>query len=317
MKTETFTYQLNFITKLLLGMTPAQRATVQRTIQTSEPEIAINELIQPIFQTAPQCPYCHSTDFNKWGKAGSIQRYCCKECNKTFNNKTKTPLARLHKCELWELYTQCMALKLTLREAADICNINLKTSFLWRHRFLMSQSEHHNDKLSGIIEVDEFFMLHSEKGSRKLQSNRNPRHRGREISKQSEEGKVTVLLSIDRSKHFFTQVLANDTKSEIKKYLEPYITKNSILCSDGAYAYTEVAKDRNCIHKRLLTREKEKVQEGVYHIQTVNGAIANFKGWINSKMKGVATKYLHHYLAWFRESSKKLDNKQILTAAYR
>jgi len=46
-----------------------------------------------------------------------------------------------------------MALKLTLRQSAKVCNINLKTAFLWRHRFLEAQSEQYKDKLSVIIEV--------------------------------------------------------------------------------------------------------------------------------------------------------------------
>jgi hypothetical protein len=59
------------------------------------------------------------------------------------------------------------------------------------------------------------------------------------------------------------------------------------------------------------------VLDNVYHIQTVNGAIAHFKSWVNGKMRGVATKYLSHYLAWFRESHAKLDEQQLLAAAYR
>ncbi|MCP4987176.1 MAG: IS1595 family transposase, partial [Colwellia sp.] len=44
--------------------------------------------------------------------------------------------------------------------------------------------------------------------------------------------------------------------------------------------------------------------------------IAHFKGWVNGKMKNVATKYLSNYLAWFKESNVKLDKQQILIAAY-
>ncbi len=33
-----------------------------------------------------------------------------------------------------------MVLKLTLREVADICHINLRAAFLWRHRFLSAQA---------------------------------------------------------------------------------------------------------------------------------------------------------------------------------
>ncbi len=38
----------------------------------------------------------------KWGKPSSIQRYRCKACLKTFNNKTNSPLAKLRKSHLWE-----------------------------------------------------------------------------------------------------------------------------------------------------------------------------------------------------------------------
>jgi hypothetical protein len=47
----------------------------------------------------------------------------------------------------------------------------------------------------------------------------------------------------------------------------------------------------------------------------VNRAIAHFKGWVDGKMKGVATKYLSNYLAWFRESNVKLNQQEILVAA--
>jgi transposase-like protein len=182
-------------------MTPAQREIVHQSIQALGTEITTDELIQPLFDVLSQCPHCHSSDLKKWGKSGVIQRYRSKGCLKTFNNKTCTPLARLHKSYLWKEYARCMMLKLTLREAADICKINLKTAFLWRHRFLKAQSGQNNDKLSGIIEVDEFFLAHSEKGSNKLTRPNKPRKRGSNIDKRTEEGQVAILLSIDRSNH--------------------------------------------------------------------------------------------------------------------
>jgi transposase-like protein len=316
MKTESFRCQLNHITKTLLAMTPAQRLTVQQVIQASQPEITINELIQPIFDSSPQCPHCNCPHFTKWGKALSVQRYRCSSCHKTFNNKTKTPLAQLHKCELWDKYAECMSLRLTLREAAAVCNINLKTSFHWRHRFLMAQSAHNHEKLSGIIEVDEFFMAYSEKGSKKLKNNRKANKRGGQMSKKHNNSKVTILLSIDRSEHMLSEVLEADTKAEIQAHLQPYITQESVLCSDGAHAYEEIAKVTKCEHKRLIST-KNRVIDKVYHIQTVNGAIAHFKDWTERRMRGVASKYLAHYLAWFKETRANLDKKQILVAAYK
>ena len=315
MKTKSFVSKLNLITKALFSMTPAQREIVHQSIQALDTEISTDELIQPLFDALSQCPHCHSSHLKKWGKSGSIQRYRCKGCLKTFTNKTNTPLAKLHKSHLWEEYARCMMLKLTLREAANICNINLRTAFLWRHRFLMAQSGKNHDKLSGIIEVDEFFLAYSEKGSNTLTHQTKPRKRGGNIDKRTQGGQVAVLLSIDRSNHMITPILSADTTAEIAANFTDNITENSVLCSDGSWSYVTIAKQKNCDHKRLING-KVRVIDKVYHIQTVNGAIAHFKGGINGKMKGVATKYLSNYLAWFRESNAKLNKQEILVAAY-
>ena len=315
MRTKSFVSKLNQITYALLSMTPAQREVVHQSIQALDTEISTDELIQPLFDVLSQCPHCHSSQLKKWGKAGAIQRYRCNGCCKTFNNKTKTPLANLHKCHIWEAYAHCMELKLTLRQAASECGINLKTAFLWRHRFLMAQAGKNNDKLSGIIEVDEFFLAYSEKGSKTIALPKKARKRGSAIDKRTKEGQVAILLSIDRSNHMINPILLTDTTAEIAANFAANIVDNSVLCSDGSWAYVAIAKEKNCDHKRLIN-DKIRVIDKVYHIQTVNGAIAHFKSWVNGKMKGVATKYLSHYLAWFRESNAKLDKQQILAAAY-
>lgn len=315
MNTKSFVGKLNQISKALFSMTPAQREIVHQSIQALDTEISTDELIQPLFEASAQCPYCNSSQLKKWGKSGTIQRYRCKGCLKTFNNKTNTPLAHLHKCHLWEEYARCMMLKLTLRESADICGINLKTAFLWRHRFLKAQAGQNNDKLSGIIEVDEFFLAYSEKGSNTLSHKNKPRKRGGNIDKRTKEGQVAVLLSIDRSNHMINPILSSDTTAEITANFTHNIVEDSVLCSDGSWSYVAIAKEKKCDHKRLING-KVRVIDKVYHIQTVNGAIAHFKGWVNGKMKGVATKYLSNYLAWFRESNAKLDKQQILIAAY-
>ena len=95
MDTKTFVNQLSQITAALLAMTPAQREIVHQKIQTSQAEITVIEMIQPMFDHLSQCPHSHSTHFKKWGKAKEVQRYYCNNCHKSFINKTKTPLAKL------------------------------------------------------------------------------------------------------------------------------------------------------------------------------------------------------------------------------
>ncbi len=70
---------------------------------------------------------------------------------------------------------------------------------------------------------------------------------------------------------------------------------------DGAWVYINIAKMKNCEHKRLISG-RNRVINNIYHIQTVNGSIAHLKRGTDVKMRGVATKYLSHYLGWFRET---------------
>ncbi|MFT6372990.1 MAG: hypothetical protein ACJAZT_001747 [Gammaproteobacteria bacterium] len=81
-----------------------------------------------------------------------------------------------------------MALRLTLRKAARACVINLRTAFLWRHRFLQAYAGKNDDKLSGIIEVNDFFLAYSEKGNKTLSSPQKARKRGGDIDKRTKEG---------------------------------------------------------------------------------------------------------------------------------
>ena len=47
------------------------------------------------------CKHCSSKHYVKWGKESGLQRYKCKSCNKTYNQLTNSPLAKLHKKEEW------------------------------------------------------------------------------------------------------------------------------------------------------------------------------------------------------------------------
>ena len=58
--------------------------------------------------------------------------------------------------------------------------INLKTAFYWRHKILKVLSninDDNNNKLDGIIEVDETFFEESQKGARQVKG-RDARKRG-------------------------------------------------------------------------------------------------------------------------------------------
>jgi len=247
----------------------------------------------------PECPHCHSSLINRHGKVNKMQRYRCKNCGKTFVATTATPLARLRYKELWLDYIRCMLDSKVLRECAKECGINLKTSFRWRHRFLALPSTLKASRLEGIIEADETLFPYSEKGAKKL--SRPPHKRGMKAQKRgrSKEDWVPVLTVRDRAKNTYEAILPDVTTETLHKELVGKLEKDSVLCSDGYKSYIALSEKNDLIHKRLDVAGGIKVIDKVFHIQNVNAYHSRLKLWIK-RFHGVATKYLDHYLGWFR-----------------
>ena len=248
---------------------------------------------------SPECPHCHSSVINRHGKVNKMQRYRCKNCGKTFVATTGTPLARLRYKELWIDYIRCMLDSKVLRQCADECGINLKTSFRWRHRFLELPSAIKAKKLEGIIEADETLFPYSEKGSKKL--TRKPRKRGMKAKKRgrSKEDWVPVLTVRDRGKNTYEAIVPSVTTDALHQELRGKLEKDSVLCSDGYKPYIALSAKNDLIHKRLDVTGGIKVIDKVFHIQNVNAYHSRLKAWIR-RFHGVSTKYLDHYLGWFR-----------------
>jgi transposase-like protein len=121
------------------------------------------------FAADAQCPHCQSRKLGRWGFANGLRRYKCKgRCKVTFNALTGTPLAQLHKRELWAAHTQALVDGGSLRSVAMRLEVDLTTSFRWRHRFMAAPKLLKANQLAGIVEADETYFLQSFKGRRKL-----------------------------------------------------------------------------------------------------------------------------------------------------
>lgn len=88
--------------------------------------------------------------------------------------------------------------------------------------------------------------------------------------------------------------------------------KGSVLCSDGYQSYIQFTQDSELVHKRLKLSAGVRFIEKVFHIQNVNAYHSRLKGWIE-RFHGVATKYLDHYLGWFRlmDTSENLTGRRL------
>jgi IS1 family transposase len=88
-------------------------------------------------------------------------------------------------------------------------------------------------------------------------------------------------------------------KTKVEKVIGSLISVDTILCTDGWRCYKTYAKEKGLEHYRIDTKKTGYVIKGLYHIQNVNSYHGRLKQWLE-RFKGVASKYLNHYLAWFQ-----------------
>lgn len=246
-----------------------------------------------------KCPHCHSKDKQRWGKRNGMQRYRCKQCRKTYNSLSGTPLARLRKKEQWLEYSDCLISGVSIRKAASLCKIHRNTSFKWRHRFLANSKAIAPDKLTGIIEADETYFLKSEKGNKHLK--RKPRKRGGKAKKRGlSKEQVCVLVCRDRQANTINHIFENFTGDHLTHFLNSRITTDILFCSDGKTVYKKFVKENGYRHGCLNLSKGIRVIKDIVHIQNVNAYHGRLKEWLH-RFHGVATKYLDNYLAWYKE----------------
>ena len=283
-----------------------QRDALVAALQSKASANDVIAMIETRFAAAPACGHCHSERIGPWGQVSGLRRYKCKECRRTFNALTGTPLAQLHRREVWIDYARALVDRVSLRKAAARCGIDLTTSFRWRHRFLQSSREAKPGKVEGIVEADETFFLRSVKGSKKLVA-RAPRKRGTKAKKPGTSNEyIPVLIVRDRHGATTDSVLPNLEGFGIKSFLRPIVAPDALLVSDGAGVYGGFAREIGIEHKAVIAAHGQFVVDGIYHIQNVNAYMSRLKGWLRP-FNGVATKYLKSYLGWFRMIDREGD----------
>jgi transposase-like protein len=281
------------------------------------------ELREVKFSGGLVCPHCSGDQIYRHGKLNGRQRYRCRACCKTFNDFTNTPMQRTKLPDKWLKFLECMHKGLSLRKAAEeIGGVTYVTLFYWRHKILTALKGLDVEHFDGITELDETYFLYSEKGQRKI-TYRKSRHRGGKAKKRGiSNEQVGVLVVCDRHKQNTIRVAGSGRVSaeKLKLMLANKLADDMILCSDADSAIRAFATEHGVEHVELNSKKKQRVKQGIYHIQNVNSCHHELKEWM-FRFRGVATKYLDNYLAWYRYiTASKFEamsskRKQMLVAA--
>jgi len=245
------------------------------------------------------CAHCGHTKYVKFGRDKGAQRYKCKSCGRSFTEYSGTWMDGLHHKDKIDAYLKLMLEEKSLDKIKEALSINKKTAFDWRHKILSSPEEVDKDKFEGITESDETFLLHSGKGKEQ----EAPRKRGGASSKKGiNDEHVAIIVTMDRKggKDFGVATMGRLKKKDIENAIGERLCPKTVPCTGSHVSFKGFAMDNGLEHHPLRSDLKQRVKQGVYHIQHVNSAHNRLKKWIDEKFWGVATKYLQNYLNWFR-----------------
>lgn len=255
------------------------------------------------FQNGVFCPHCNSIHIKKNGHKGTIQRFLCKDCGKTFTSRNNTITFSSKKSYyVWKKYIECMMNGFSVRKSAVICGINKDTAFIWRHKILDAmQNMAANVKLDGIVEADETFFPLSYKGNHKKSTSfvmpRQSRKRGKSCHKRGlSREKVCVPCAVNRNGLSISRItnLGRVSAKDLHTAFDGRIAENTVLVTDEMNSYLDLARTNNL---ELIQLKSGKSKLGIYNIQHVNNYHSTLKHFIDN-FKGVSTKYLSNYLIW-------------------
>src|SRR5690625_5762172 len=97
------------------------------------------------------CPHCEGSYIYGHGHYKGRRRYKCMSCQKTFNDFTGTAVHGIKKLEKFQEYLLLVVESVTIREAAEKIEVNVKTICDWRHKLQTALKALNGTENSGTV----------------------------------------------------------------------------------------------------------------------------------------------------------------------
>ena len=272
------------------------------------------------FKEGLKCPKCGHTSVNKNGKSCGRQRYICKKCRRTFDERTLSPLSNTKlSLEKWIKYCRFMVEGGSIRKCAKEVSVSVPTSFFMRHRILDVMNLCLKDEiLEGVVETELCYLNESFKGTNSREQyftpfdkrnagllhivyNRIPESISNSM-KNVKQNQICINTAIDRKGHILTRIVDNDfpithkiEPQNIVSFFEGKIKPDAILCTCRPHEYKEVSRSLNL----KMVKVSIGCNQPIYGRKNVFRYNLDLREWMKN-FNGVATKYLNNYLSWFK-----------------
>ncbi|SEL33624.1 IS1595 family transposase [Haloferax larsenii] len=260
---------------------------------------AANLLEQVRWREGLQCPRCRSESVIKHGSYREYQRYLCKDCDRTFNDKTGTIFAhaKISLDKLLFAFYSFVRFNTSIRQLGAEIDVSYRSLHRRVEQFARTLDAP-SLSLVGPVEVDEFYVSAGKKGRERDQESRS-----RGLSKRGRgtytEDKAPVFTVVDRgSDQRYVVPAKSADESTVRLLLENHEKESLTVYTDGFRAYDPLDDDRNFERESVIHGDGEYV-DGDAHVNTCESHTSLARRWL-SPHRGISKDKLTMYLRPFQ-----------------
>ncbi|UHH27167.1 IS1595 family transposase [Halobacterium noricense] len=265
--------------------------------------LAADLLEQVRWRDGVSCPRCRSDRTVKNGSYGAFQRYLCKNCDRTFNDKTGTIFAHskvaLRKW-LFSIYA-FLRFNTSLRQLQREIDVTYKTMHRRVERFTRALDAPQLD-LVGPVEIDEVYVSAGLKGRERDQPSRSrglsTRGRG---SYEGDKPPVFTIVDRGTGQRYVVPAKSAD-ESTVRLLLADHEEESLTVYTDGFRAYDPLEDDDEFTRKYVVHGDGE-YADGDIHVNTCESHASLARRWL-SPHRGVSKDKLTQYLRAFQLRSE-------------
>jgi len=261
--------------------------------------VAADLLQQVRWRNGVSCPRCRSDRTVKNGSYGYFQRYLCKNCDRTFNDKTGTIFSRskiaLRKW-LFSIYA-FLRFNTSLRHLQLEIDVQYKTIYQRVERFTKALDVP-SLSLVGPVEIDEVYVSAGLKGRERDQPSRSRglSTRGRGTYKQDKPPVFTIVDRGTGNRYVIPAKSADE--STIRLLLANREKEPLTVYTDGFRAYEPLEKDDAFEREYVVHGDGEYADDDV-HVNTCESHGSLLRPWL-SPHRGISKDKLTQYLRAFQ-----------------
>jgi transposase-like protein len=262
-------------------------------------ETSAADLLQQVrWRDGLQCPRCRSESVIKHGSYREYQRYLCKDCDRTFNDKTGTIFAHA-KIGLETLFFVIYAFlrfNTSIRQLEAELDVSYRTLRRRVEQFARTLDAP-SIQLVGPVEIDEVYVSAGLKGRER---DRESRSRG--LSTQGrgtyDGDKPPVFTLVDRGtgQRYVVPAKSAD-ESTVRLLLENHEEESLTVYTDGFRAYDPLEDDD--AYQRAVVHGDGEYVDGDAHVNTCESHGSLLRPWL-SPHRGVSKDKLTPYLRAFQ-----------------